>query len=296
MKNRTCFVLTHLVVWGMFGAACGGDATGSSTASTTLAATTTSTPSTTIERSVATTPTIPTTTTTQGPIEIQYVFEPGVSAADQEVIRQGIEVGRTYVSERFAPLRQPLTVYVYNSAPADKSVAGVYGPDSHIEIYTLNSDWTRETRSVVRMKIMAHEYFHVMQSQLSGPFEKLPIWLTEGSAEYVGYSAVIHAGLVSREGALSLSRLTGGPRSLTRAPPLQGLETPTQWQAALSTAEIYPLGYAAIELLLESNSESRLSEYFEGLRASRSDWRPLFERTFGRSAEAFYGEMSSARA
>lgn len=250
---------------------------------------------TTTERQAVTTTSVASEASTTGvPPRVQFVFEEGVPQQDRAQIQQGIELAQSYVSPRVAPLARSFVVRGYSSQ-VDGNLARVYGPDSMMEINTANPDWVRETRAFQRIKIVVHEYFHVIQDQLSGPIDQLPVWLAEGTAEFIGYAAVIESGLITRPQALAANRLTNGIGNLVRAPRLEELESRDQWQSSLSTGEIYPLGYAVAERLVDSRGLEALTAYFTGLRTSRDDWRPLFERTFGKTADAFYAEVSQLR-
>jgi hypothetical protein len=146
-----------------------------------------------------------------------------------------------------------------------------------------------------RSKILVHEVFHIVQFEL-GAADLAPNWLLEGSAEYVGYSAVIARGLVSREKANEVQGLAGGLRGLAMRSTLQSLETQEAFlESNLVRREpTVSLSYAAVELLVAASGLRSLRTFFSALRPG-VNWKTVFKKAFGTGAGAFYDKVARLR-
>lgn len=240
---------------------------------------------------VLSTTTVPPSTTTTIP-GISYRFTESLAQEDRDLIRQGIELGRAYVTDKIAPLKQ--SIVVSNSLRADApGTAEASGHD--IIVYSNTDVWVGST-AWQKLKILAHEYFHVIQgelTQVAPPRSPLgPTWMGEGSAEFVGFSALVEANIISRSFARRDQGLDRG--ALRYVDPLSSLETRAGWQESNSTKRqsTYSLGYAVVELLVSKTGVSSIGDFFSGL-SKTNDWARLFEQVFGQSVQAFYDEVTT---
>lgn len=221
---------------------------------------------------------------------ITYSFDHGVSAEDQKYILEADRISREFFAANLGTdITGHYSVYVRAATSSSNSSRIARAISRYeVEIYTLNPEWTKY-KPFERTKIMGHERFHLVQYELSDQFPTPgPTWLSEGSAEYVAYQAVIKEGLTTNDEARAFH--IGKAKSLQQAlPTLQSLETDRAWEQTPA----YSLAYIAVELLVSDNVMS-LRTYLEAF-AKKSDWRSAFKAAFGMSSDSFYQKFEEYR-
>ncbi|MCH8190399.1 MAG: hypothetical protein IIC80_03485 [Chloroflexi bacterium] len=171
----------------------------------------------------------------------------------------------------------------------------------NIFVFTSSQGW-EQASDMTRLKIMTHEYFHVLQWQLlgSGFFGKTtnfsldqvrpsgPNWLMEGAAELVGHSAVADSGFQSLTEIKN--QHVQEARFVTAA--LESMETNTGFQTA--GGAVYDLGFVATDFLLTvtlacstSPAEPSLAAYWQAI-GDDAPWQEAFESVFGLQIDEFY--------
>jgi hypothetical protein len=153
--------------------------------------------------------------------------------------------------------------------------------------------WTASTPPGRSLALtVAHEYFHVVQLQLSPqnpaqPPDRVrqngPEWLAEGSAEYVGQQV---AGDYAAALAAAASRLR------TEHPALSRLETPIGFR---SIPNPFPVCMAAVDLLVKDAGAASLTAFWRAT-GQGTPWQQAFQQAFGRPVGAFYAELAAAYA
>ena len=136
---------------------------------------------------------------------------------------------------------------------------------------------------------LTHEYFHILQRQLSSGGDWPSTWLVEGTASWTDEEHAVADGLRTGEDV----RL--GKRSLIRnnTPTLRSTERGNGiWQ--------YDLGWLAIDQLNEIAGLGSYVEFWRRLTptetgphgrwASRLDWRSAFQDVFGVTVSGFYSD------
>ena len=207
-----------------------------------------------------------------------FSFQDGVTTEDQDYIRQGIRIARGYLSANLAvEVPEPVTVRVRVSNPGCNATAQVL--DRQIIICTSHPVWT-QTESFRRIKIVVHEYFHLLQVEVDW---KGPTWLLEGSAEFVAYKAIIDNSLISYDQARSFHVLQATHGHLP--PPLPSLESPEAFYSA--PGAIWSLGFLAVEFLTSERGVGSLRTYWEST-AQGDSWQAAFRAAFGTSIDSFY--------
>jgi hypothetical protein len=222
--------------------------------------------------------------------EVQFYVGSSISAEDAMYVREGIRLGQDYVRERLgAELGQKTIVNAVPAAPrAGATVVGV--STSHaVVVYTGSEGW-RRSAPFDRVHVVVHEYMHVVQEDLaSDRGSSTPLWIDEGIAEYVGYQAVIEAGLISAEDVerFNAANVVFGPS----LPPLAEVESRRAYQA--QPANIYGLSYLAVQQLVGDRPES-ISRYYEKIGAGAS-WRAAFQSAFRINPTDFYEAFETYR-
>jgi hypothetical protein len=235
--------------------------------------------------------TIPSPAQSPTPPTVRYTFPDSVPTDQRNSIQQGIDIALAYISVKISPLRQDVTVVARVSGDC-MYTANALGHT--INVCAASSVWKGST-SHQRSKILVHELFHVIQGEL-GAFTLLPAWLFEGSAEYVGYSAIIEHGMISLDRAKREIGIGGGLRNLKMQSTLQSLETNAAWLEAnqVRREPTFALGYAAVDLLVSNSGLQSIRTFFSALKPGR-DWKTAFAEAFGLTVDAFYQKVASLR-
>ncbi|MEW2911179.1 hypothetical protein [Leisingera sp. JC11] len=136
--------------------------------------------------------------------------------------------------------------------------------------------------------VLAHEYMHLWQAEVSGEFGMLkpnqanwslahPLWLVEGAAEMVQEE---YAFEVLDEPRASLGELRREAKGSSRS--LQEMRL----SEVAFDADNYPLAHFAVRLLAEEHSRAAVFEYWHKLGQGMG-WRQAFASSFAMPVEAF---------
>ncbi len=147
------------------------------------------------------------------------------------------------------------------------------------------------TPSSSQRKAVYHEYFHVVQSSLSGDRSgrsdvNTPLWLVEGSAEY--FEHTVSPGDLERARATNVKRWDA-------LPTLQEHEESGGSPAIGGSGGAYTLGFVASDYLVRKYGSDRLKHDF-WVALAGTDWRSAFLQVFGITVDAFYSEFEAYRA
>lgn len=167
-----------------------------------------------------------------------------------------------------------------------------------VVVYT-SGDAYRDSTAAEVEETMVHEYYHLLQEELMGrerpaddadePF--VPLWLVEGSAEWVGVRVAAANGLDDYDKARTTYRdnLAESPVSLDRFNRAEDDEG----DADAYDDDPYSIGFLATELLVARHGgEPALTRFWVEVGA-QDDWRAAFRRAFGLSAGTFGREFAN---
>lgn len=133
-----------------------------------------------------------------------------------------------------------------------------------------------------RVLIVVHEMWHTVQYALMhGAQDPGPTWLREGSAEYVGYSAVLDAGIEAS--SVRRDTIWAVQHDFASVP----LESSTGSAA-------YNEGFLATERLVALKGIGSLVAYWTAI-GNGTPWETAFQTTFGMSTQQFYADFASYR-
>ena len=242
-----------------------------------------------------------------------YVFGPEVTSAGQTALGEALDLGARFVRSSMGRELPAFSVWGYTDL---ESLIRVYADTAPTEQANARDIWTRGTVAVAsyrkawfgpawfadsttnRTKIAVHETFHIVQIDQAGDrtfnsgFDDIPRagprWISEGSAELVGYLAIADARLTSMSTVRAdwVQRTKSSPVTLQRLALLRG-----QFEAGPNGWGIMPL---AVERLVGDGGAARVLSYFQMI--GRGDpWEAAFAAAFGRSADAFYAEFATYR-
>lgn len=221
--------------------------------------------------------------------EIHYYIGSSLDAQDAMYIREGVRLGQDYVHDKLgANVETPTIVNAVPAAPRGNTDLVGLSTFHALVLYTGSDGW-RRAAPFDRVHVVVHEYMHVVQQELAGDRGGAPLWIDEGSAEYVGYQAVIDAGLVSAADVESYNaaNVVDGPR----LPPLTAVERAADFQSQPSN--VYGLAYLAVKRLV-ADRPSSLRRYYQRL-GQGDDWQTAFQSAFRVTPSDFYDAFEASR-
>jgi hypothetical protein len=223
--------------------------------------------------------------------EITFSIGEGVSTEDEFYIREGIVLAREYVAATLTPYPgSTIVVNARNNSDTTGGHAAAFSGGDFIVVFTRSPGW-RSLAPFDRVHVVAHEYVHSWQRATAGPgSDAIPLWLLEGTAEYLAYDAVVREGLVRRQEVSDVHAFSvlGAPEMS----PLEQLEGRDAFYGEPGPA--YSLAWLAIEMLLADGSPAEIDHFF-GLVGSGVAWRDAFADAFGQDVNSFYESFAGAR-
>lgn len=218
--------------------------------------------------------------------DITFVFDDEVAPADEWLVREGIRYARSYAAEHLGRVTE--RNFEVDARPVQEFPNAGYVAGNAIYISTENSVWL-ESSPLHRLKIVIHEYFHLIQFEAVPDSRPVPRWLLEGSAELFAYQAVAALGLVDFAAVVDYWILGMFHDPATAGVPLEAMEQPEP-AIACCLYSVSPL--AVIELLKAGGWPSFLHylDIFSGMPPEDS-----FSESFDRSLSDFYAEFASSR-
>ncbi len=227
----------------------------------------------------------PMPTATPVPASIQYTFDDDVDPREQALIQLGVRAGEDYANDHFGGAASR-TVFVH-VANDNSCINGATAIGYEICVNAGSDAWIALSPDYLKLKVLAHEYFHVWQHDLFCYRE--PEWLYEGMAEWYGYQAIVSAGLVDPVAA-SVER-----QVLLQQEPIH---TPLSEQES-ATAAPQPAEYAlwsfAAQRLMSGHNDADVRTFCAG-KGEGLTWQESFEEAFGMSVEDWYMEFEEWRA
>jgi hypothetical protein len=218
------------------------------------------------------------------PGQILFEVSPLVSAEDDALIRRAMDDALGYFAVTFG--WTPTNRITVRAVPASTGPTA-RTTESTIQISVRTPTWTSASATSKR-QIVTHEFFHSLQ--LSTGWQGSPVWLVEGTAEYVGFRAVIiDPGIQSLEQVRSCRRQSVNA-SLVPVPPVAELEGDRFYTGTHTT---YDLGFLAAEDALAGKPLSTLFTF--GPLVQFPNWQRAFETVFWRSVGEFYRTFEEAR-
>jgi hypothetical protein len=259
-------------------------------------------------------PPMPTLTATPRPDGLQFHFGPSVSSFDRSLITRAVEVTGDLLSPG-ARVRPPSAVFADTSpqrledafaqdAPAESwraqgmlqrmTQAVAESNYRAIVINTGSPDWLQMSASQ-RLRVVAHEYVHVIQLEQTGlevadqtlksPVSQAPpagpFWLLEGGAEVVSWLVLQQLDLGSYPESLFDYAADASGTTVS----LPQLETFVGYQDG--GKEGLGLSVLAVDYLLRSCSLAALFGFWSDIGDGAS-WISAFQRQFGLPPAFFY--------
>lgn len=207
----------------------------------------------------------------------------GASAVDQAQLQEALALTPGIYRSRAGIAIDGITVIAIGEPLGGiTAAAGNY----RMNVFIGSRGW-REATPAMRSKIVAHEYFHLLQDGLSRHRSlQTPSWLLEGSAELMGFFTTEAAGLydlaAARGALIAEANVSSGPLPTCAAPPDR-------------RHCVYTLGFLAVDnLLRQSGGHPALLNYWK-LLGDGLTFEEAFAKAFNRSVAAFYAEFEAYR-
>jgi hypothetical protein len=244
-----------------------------------------------------------------------FKFGDGVSEADRTTIRNSIDSVRAYGVQTLGAEANKMSVFAYDNleqlAEAMSTWAGSPGYYSQFHnlwqntntaavtygnrdlgdaffVYAGGPIWKSTTSGDI-YRLIGHEYFHVLQRQLTKYLDRGPNWLVEGSAEAFGWWAYLYkANLeqsVLHDAFVSDSKGYGGP--------LKALEEQAVFNSSGYAA--YANGMLATDLATKGKGLRAVADFYRAI-GTGTRWQDAFTRSFGSTPEFFYDQYEAYRA
>jgi hypothetical protein len=225
----------------------------------------------------------------------------GASAADQQTIRDGVQIAHAYYLATLGrTVQQAATISASTTVPGCTQVGGgaaFTGPHT-ITFCVGNPGWL-QLGPMNREKVVMHELFHVLQFEMGwagNPATAGPTWLIEGSAELMGYKAFTSQGQLGFPTALACQVKQVADFAQQKPPGLPNLDAVESQQAWSSTVgPLYALAMLGVDELTGSRGVPALLAFGNAV-AQGTSWPTAFQTAFGTTSTAFYAQFPSYRA
>lgn len=217
--------------------------------------------------------------------EVTFTFANGTLADDEALIRIGIRFAREFFAAEFGVgVAGPIAVDVRGTQQFDVIAHTAPG---EIYIATGAMGW-HYAPPLRKLQTVIHEYVHLIHWQ-EDPAGTMPLWLAEGSAEYLAWYAIDRLGLLDLVTARDfwIGSLASNPA--LAGVPLGALEQPD----VNGAASLYEIGAFAVSRLVEISGVPALFEYFPAPSgATRAE---AFTQAFGYPIASFYVDFEAIR-
>lgn len=217
---------------------------------------------------------------------VTFFFEDGVTDADRVRIKEGISAAQSFLDMNLGGVKRGGCADV-RIDPTRTGTATT--PDGNrFILFTSDTGWRPAKGSYPPWhltKATAHEYGHTWQHQFSR-YLASPLWIREGSAEYIAVRSAVDSGAVTESAARSyaLGHANGQP-----AGTLQSYE-----DSALASQLNYGLVFLAVERLTAGVGAGSLRTYAEAL-AQGATWQRAFQNAFRTPADQYYADFEGYR-
>lgn len=216
---------------------------------------------------------------------VAFTFANGTLSDDEAIVRSGIAYAREFFAREFdVTVEAPIAVDVRGTQQYDVIA---YTAPGAVFVATGAMGW-HYAPPLRKLQTVIHEYIHLLHWQ-ADPAATMPLWLAEGSAEYLAWYAIDQLGLLDLEVARDfwISSLQANPA--LNGVPLSAFEQPT----IDGSASLYEIGALAVSYLVERAGIAALFDYFALTDTSRAD---AFAAAFGVPIGGFYAEFEAFRA
>jgi hypothetical protein len=216
---------------------------------------------------------------------VEFEIDESVPPKEQGLIEIGIRLAGEYLRDELGEtIELPVRVRV---ATDGVCIGGATAIGYEICVNAASPAWLALAPDYLKVKIAAHEFFHVWQHDRFCYRE--PKWLFEGLAEWFAYNVIAGQGLVEPAVASGERQQT-----LQQAPILDPLAAQEVLYAAPQPNQ-YALWSFAAERLMVGNEAVDVGEYCAG-NAEGLRWQDAFEDAFGEPVNAFYAAFEEWRA
>jgi hypothetical protein len=230
-----------------------------------------------------------------------FNFPAGTTTADAQRIKDAVQSAHAFFLKAFGrTITKPTTVTGATTIAGCDSRSGnaAFTQPQSVIFCVANQGWTANG-PIARQKIAMHELFHVWQYEYKwlGLGHDGAAWITEGSAELVGWMAADAAGLMpiaTSRGCQVKEASDFNTRNPPGEPALSSVESVQAFQSF--QGPLYPWAMTAMdELTTSAGGLASLKTYGDAVAANNSPtgWTTAFQTAFGQSTSAFYAQYQA---
>jgi hypothetical protein len=223
--------------------------------------------------------------------EIVYRIGDNVTAEDESYVREGIRLAQEYLLDAFGVTVDGAIIVNVRAtgAPANPGEIGEAG-NGYIAYFTGAMGWKRFSPAF-RVEVVVHEFVHVYQTHILGPESSdVPLWMIEGTAEYLASDALISRGLINPVDAEAYRYWTIAEAGLDE---LADYEPQGVFRQA--DARVYGLAYLGMAWLAREHGVASIGAFFEDV-GDGAEWETAFKEAFGITPRGFYRAFEEERA
>lgn len=222
---------------------------------------------------------------------VSFSIGDGVTAEDESYVREGIAFAQAYIDQTLLPFPpSEIVVNVRNTRDTTGGQAAAFSGGRFIVVFTRSPGW-KAIAPFDRVHVVVHEYVHSWQRATIGrDGDVVPLWLMEGTAEFLSYDAVARGGLVRPQEVLDA--MTWSVLDAPGMAALDELETRAAFYGESGPA--YSLAYLAVAALVDDGGPAAIDRFFTAVGTGMT-WQAAFVSTFDQDVDSFYQSFARAR-
>lgn len=235
------------------------------------------------------------------PANVRVIVDPGVAPGDEAFVRNGALAAEVHLAATFGGgLLGPASIRIHaDGGSTQEIVTGVssccYTLSREAHIWAGHTVWSGASGTLsrfgfdARVYVMAHEFGHLWQGEIGCANVRVPAWIVEGSAEYIGLEAAMRARLITADQRTRYDN--AGALLVAPSVTLASLESR---DVLYRTSGAYGLASVAMTQALVGQAPLALHDFCVDVAAG-STWQAAFTKRFGKTPEAFYASFEPFR-
>ncbi|HEX8100229.1 MAG TPA: hypothetical protein VF660_08525 [Actinomycetota bacterium] len=216
------------------------------------------------------------------PVKAEFHYAKRLLSADRAFVRKVSKQAISYYAIKTIDCigRDAVDVWMDNTEGGKVLAFATYG---EIHVFTKSRAW-QLAEEPERAQVLFHEWYHVLQRTLT-PTRALPLWLVEGSAEWLGFDATVHFGYIDDMDLVRRYLARDAERPVRPIDKAQSLNP-----------GVYSLYFMGVDFLIHHHGGSaRLRQFWKSARPGQS-WKKPFRSVFHVDVAPFLKRFEEYRA
>ena len=228
-----------------------------------------------------------------------FNFSPTTSAADQQIIRDGVLYGTAFQKATFTlGIQAPTVITTATTAPGCNNGGSAAFTGAGTIVFCVGNPGWLNNGPVSREKIVQHELFHVWQfeNRWIGTPASGATWIIEGAAELMGYRGLAARNILpigTTIGCMVKQVADFAMQQPPGLPPLIQVESAQSFQTTVGP--LYAQSLLAVDQLTATQGLSALQTYTTSIAAG-TQFPVAFSNAFGTTLNNFYAQFPAYRA